>query len=164
MQLCFWGWGSGRRGARAKLRAGQATVQAHSAFLLHHSLFFPPGPSQLGDETREPAPLDLFLVHLPEAGLGSSLHELPVAVKTKHRKLGSLEQKCSMSQTCRKEVQNRGVGRAMVPLALEEKDSTWPLSALGSPRLWLACGGLTPVFTSSSLFARLSLCPGYPVL
>ena len=63
----------------------------------------------------------------------------PRAVATKYHKLGGLEQQIWMvSQFWRLEVQNQGVGRAMLPPKPEGEDPSLPLPASGPLRIsWL---------------------------
>lgn len=66
---------------------------------------------------------------------------------------GWMQQKFILLHFWRSEVQNQGVGRAMLPLKPLEKDLSLPFLASGASRYPLACGCI------SSISASLVLCP-----
>lgn len=54
-----------------------------------------------------------------------------------------MQKKCILSQFCKLEVQNQGVGRAIIPLNALVENPSLPLPAFGGSCLFLVCGSIT---------------------
>ena len=92
------------------------------------------------------------------------LYSFPrVAITNYHKLSGLKQQKFIVLQFWRPEIQNQGIGRAMLPLKSLGENPSLPLPASLGPGYFLACGCKTPfsafvfTWTSRGLHSSLSL-------